>query len=68
MQCKRPGCTSQNAIQRPSMTCYVNMDGVPTDDPTDELNPKPVLCDEHAEEYEDYWNDMWAEYRSSQGV
>lgn len=46
------------------MTCYINEEGIPTD----ELNLKPVLCDEHAEEYADYWNEMWAEYRSSQGL
>lgn len=63
MQCEYPECINQNATPRPSMTCYVNSKGIPTD----ELNPKPVLCDEHAEEYVDYWNEMWAEYRSSQG-
>ena len=64
MQCEHPDCMSQDATPRASMTCYVNMEGVATD----ELNPKPVLCDDHAAEYEDYWNDMWAEYRNSQGL
>jgi hypothetical protein len=45
------------------MTCYVNTDGVATD----ELNPKPILCEEHWEEYVEYWQEMWAEYRNSQG-
>lgn len=64
MQCEYPDCPSTDATERPSLTCYVNNEGVPTD----QLNPKPVLCDGHWAEYEDYWLEMWAEYRSSQGV
>jgi len=64
MQCERQGCTNKNALQRVSMTCYINLEGVAAE----ELNPKPILCDECWEEYQDYWNEMWAEYRSSQGV
>ena len=63
MQCEHPGCTNQDATPRASMTCYVDSEGVATE----EKNPKPVLCDKHGEEYVDYWNEMWAEYRSSQG-
>ncbi len=63
MQCEYQECTSQNATPRPSLTCYVNIDGIPTE----ELNPKPILCDEHWEEYAAYWTEMWDEYRASQG-
>jgi len=62
-RCEYPDC-AESAARRPSMTCYVNTNGIPTD----ELNPKPVLCSEHWEEYVSHWNEMWAEYRSSQGI
>jgi hypothetical protein len=58
--CEYPECRL-NGIERSSMTCYIDSEGVPTE----EKNPKPVLCDEHAEEYTDYWGEMWTEYRSS---
>jgi hypothetical protein len=45
------------------MTCYVDAEG----HATEEKNPKPVLCDEHAEEYAAYWQEMWDEWRASQG-
>lgn len=64
MTCEFPNCILSDAISRPSMTCYVNIEGMPTE----ELNPRPILCEQHWEEYVDYWNEMWAEYRSSQGV
>lgn len=63
-QCTGPDCQRQDAVARPSMTCYVDSEGKPTE----ELNPRPVLCEEHFEEYVEYWQEMWDEYRSSQGV
>lgn len=63
MQCECPNCSATDAVQRPSLTCYVNSEGAPTD----ELNHKPVLCEAHWVEYEDYWTEMWDEWRSSQG-
>ena len=64
MQCERQDCKNKDAVPRVSMTCYVNLEGVATE----EINPRPILCDECWKEYQDYWNEMWAEYRSSQGV
>ncbi len=64
MQCEYPDCPSTDAVERVSMTCYVNSEGRATD----ELNPKPVLCLPHWVEYQDHWQELWDEWRSSQGV
>jgi hypothetical protein len=46
------------------MTCYVDIEGRATE----ELNPRPILCEEHYAEYVAEWNERWAEYRNSQGL
>jgi len=47
--CRRPDVPAQ---ERPCMTAY--------HDP--KMNTKPVLCDECAQEYHDYWQERWDEY------
>lgn len=55
-------CDAQRASIRPSsMTAYAPTERCPYP------NPYPVLCDECWAEYVEYWNEMWAEYRNSQG-
>lgn len=63
MECEYKGCDAPAAI-RHSMTCYVDENG----HATEAMNPKPVLCEEHWEEYREYWQNMWDEYHSGLGV
>jgi hypothetical protein len=51
-------CENGGAIERPCMTAYAD----------NSQNVKPVLCEECWEAYREYWQDMWDDWRSSQGV
>ena len=52
--CERCGRHSVQVVQRPCMTAYA--------DP--QANRALKLCPECAEEYFDYWKEMWAEARA----
>lgn len=56
--CECCGLVSPRVLSRPCMTTYAD----------ESQNVRPVLCDQCWEGYQDYWLEMWAEYRSSQGV
>lgn len=55
LSCEHCGIVSPRIISRPCMTAYHE----------DSLNVRPVLCDQCFEAYQDYWLEMWAEYRSN---
>ena len=62
--CERPGCGSSRVSFVVSRTAYVSCDG----SLDDERNADVILCSECEAEHHGYWDDMWAEYRASQGV
>lgn len=62
--CERPGCGSTRVNFVDARTAYVSCDGFSDD----ERNADWVLCAECEEEYHARWDEMWDEYRSSQGV
>ena len=45
------------------MTAYVDDEG----NPTEEKNPRPVLCEDDWREYYEYWQERWDEYNSQRG-
>ena len=59
------GCSNCGSFWRldwqPSMTAYPSKPGEP--DP----NAPVWLCEPCSEDYEEYWENMWAEYYSGQG-
>lgn len=62
--CERPGCGSTRVNFVDSRTAYVSCD----DFSDDERNADWILCAECEEEHHARWDEMWDEYRSSQGV
>lgn len=64
LKCEHCNDESLEVKVRYSLTCFVDGKGIPTE----ELNPRPILCNECWEEYAEYWKSMWDEYWNSQGV
>lgn len=54
--CER--CGAYPAERQPCRTCYSDH----------KENIAPMLCPACAEEYNDYWDEMWADYYSGSGV
>jgi hypothetical protein len=57
LACERCGSVGPDVNERQCMTAYSD----------EKLNVKPVLCDLCAQEYLDYWTELWDEYHRSRG-
>lgn len=57
LACERCGAVAPDVNKRQCMTAYA--------DPKE--NVDPVLCDLCAQEYFDYWTELWDEYFRSRG-
>lgn len=64
--CQECGATS-NVKQHACRTSYHYDEEEKKAGKTDP-NPDPILCEMCAQEYNQHWNEMWAEYYSSQGL